>query len=243
MAGGRALGRLVPRGCRGRGFLRQDSGDTWCWLPALPFGPHPPPPAPWARVCCGILGTRASSLWSCYITASVPSMGSALQRAGAEAGAQGRAWSPDTGGCPSPQSLPAPCPPTRRGREPNKQSASSASSQQGPLVLSLSHVSTAPVSATLRPGFPKLASWGTVSELQWHSPPCPSLHPSPSSCSGRSQGQTPAGEPLWPRDACPATEPVAAPTPWAPGQLAHAGHLRSYLSSSLAKAKSAPAGT
>lgn len=44
-------------------------------------------------------------------------------------------------------------------------------------------------------------------------------------------------------DARPATVRVAAPTPWAPAWPANAGHLRSYLSSSLAKAESAPAET
>lgn len=43
----------------------------------------------------GILGTRALSLYFCYITASLPSMSSALQRAGAEAGAWRKASSPD----------------------------------------------------------------------------------------------------------------------------------------------------
>lgn len=140
------------------------------------------PPGP--MFVCGILGTRASSLWPCYITASSPSVGSASQPAGAEAGTQ-REVSPAPETAQISDSA-SPLPTIRRGREFNQQSASSAFSQQGPLVLSLSHVSTAPVSGhTL-----DLASQGRPKRQPLGCSGTPTLL-----CPGRGQGQTSAGDP------------------------------------------------
>lgn len=64
-----------------------------CWLCPLVHALRHHLPRP--MFACGILGTWAPSLCFCYITASLPSVGSALQRDGAEVGAWRKASSPD----------------------------------------------------------------------------------------------------------------------------------------------------
>lgn len=79
------MSRLAPRSSHGlvsqaelRRHLVLAAGSAPLSTPSSAGSP--------ARVCLCLLGTGAASLWSCYITASIPSRGLALQRAGAEAG-------------------------------------------------------------------------------------------------------------------------------------------------------------
>lgn len=228
----------MASGCSGRSWETPGAGGRLCpVVHALLYRlPHP-------VFACGILGTRASSLWSCYITAPLPSLGSALQQAGAEAGTRKKACSPDGR---LPKSIASACAlPPCRGRGLNKQSASSTFSQQGPLVLPLFHVSTAPVSgvAARWPWLPQ------ASRLRGQSRSCsgtphlvslctPNLPPAQEGTKDRPLLRTLSSLEMPVLPLCLRLPP----NPWAPGQPANAGHLRSYLSSSLAKAESAPAG-
>ena len=151
-------------GCSGRSWEIPGAGGRLC--PSVHALLYRLPCPMFAR---GILGTQASSLWSCYITASLPSVGSALQQAGAEAGTRKKACSLDRR-LPKSTVSARPLPPCR-GRGLNKHSASSTFSQQGPLVLPLFHVSTAPVSGhMLAMASPSQQTEGAVLTLSLSAP-------------------------------------------------------------------------
>lgn len=153
LSGGSAPSRLAPRVLVAPGFLRRDSGLGRHLVPAAGSAPrpHPPPQAPSPRVCLWYPRNQGFQPVVLLHNSLHPIAGSSTSgERELKKAPRGQPLLRDTGGRPPEATASAgPLHPNTQRGERNKPSASGVFLQQGPLVLSWSHVSPAPVSGRM----------------------------------------------------------------------------------------------
>ena len=187
-----------PQSSRGPGVSQAGLGRHLVPAAGSAPSPHPPPQAPSPRVCLWYPRNRGFQPVVLLHNSLHPIAGSSTS--GEQELKQAPGGQPllrDTGGRPPEATASAgPLHPNTQRGERNKPSVSGAFLQQGPLVLSWSRVSPAPVSghmlATASQG---QQAWGCSPGEAEALPTVTLSTPQPFLARGRSQGKTPAEDP------------------------------------------------